>query len=71
MYQKCPICNGEGFVNSYGMPIKCSTCNGLKIIDTITGRPPVVDPIVNEQGINHQNYSNVGTGTITKTKGVL
>lgn len=43
MYQKCPICNGDGKVlnlNGTVMFSVCSTCNGTKIIDSVTGLPP-------------------------------
>lgn len=43
-YQKCPICNGTGKINTYGLSTLtmeiCDTCNGTKIIDDITGLPP-------------------------------
>lgn len=36
MYQKCPICEGKGtHEEKY-----CSTCNGAKIISSLTGLPP-------------------------------
>ena len=38
MWQKCPICNGTGRDVNYNY---CTVCNGYKIIDTITGFPPV------------------------------
>lgn len=38
MYQKCPVCNGTGIGN--GKVGYCTTCNGSKIINTITGLPP-------------------------------
>jgi excinuclease UvrABC ATPase subunit len=44
MWQKCPICNGEGRVtaNSYSSSVfqQCTVCNGMKIINKITGLPP-------------------------------
>jgi DnaJ-class molecular chaperone len=40
MWQKCPICNGTGkdplFQEKY-----CTVCNGYKIINELTGLPPV------------------------------
>lgn len=39
-YQKCPICNGTGKSESGS---KCETCNGKKIINTITGEPPICE----------------------------
>jgi hypothetical protein len=43
MWQKCPLCEGEGFLRSNieSIPFfKCSVCNGRKIISEITGLPP-------------------------------
>ena len=43
MWQKCPICLGTGIDNSiiiFNKVIKCVTCDGKKIINTITGSPP-------------------------------
>lgn len=44
MWQKCPVCNGEGRVSTYGTTTsvfqQCSVCNGMKIISTLTGLPP-------------------------------
>ncbi len=40
-FQKCPICNGTGVLNSqYSVNSVCSTCNGAKIISELTGLPP-------------------------------
>ena len=40
MWQKCPICNGTGkdplFQEKY-----CTVCNGYKIINELTGLPPI------------------------------
>lgn len=44
MWQKCPICNGEGTVPNYGVVTSlfsvCPTCNGTRIISEINGLPP-------------------------------
>jgi hypothetical protein len=44
MWQKCPICNGEGTVPNYGTVSSlfsvCPTCNGTRIISEINGLPP-------------------------------
>lgn len=36
-FQKCPACNGRGWVE---ISVRCSVCKGEKIINTITGKPP-------------------------------
>lgn len=44
MWQKCPICNGEGKLyngsTSSAVYRVCDTCNGAKIISELTGFPP-------------------------------
>lgn len=40
MYQKCPVCNGTGYDSQSSVAIKCSVCNGEKIISELTGKPP-------------------------------
>ena len=44
MFQKCPLCNGTGQDESWlvhnGSKPKCPTCNGKRIINTLTGNPP-------------------------------
>lgn len=40
-FQKCPICDGTGYVQYSGCgDVKCTVCNGEKIISELTGRPP-------------------------------
>ena len=42
MWQKCPVCLGTGIDNSiiiFNKKIKCTTCDGKKVINTITGNP--------------------------------
>ena len=51
-WQTCPKCFGQGFVwfpintphnetfVTNGNPYKCDVCNGKKIIDITTGKPP-------------------------------
>jgi hypothetical protein len=41
MYQRCPICQGDG--NIYppvGYAVICPTCKGKRIISDVTGKPP-------------------------------
>jgi hypothetical protein len=43
-WQKCPVCNGKG-ISEYRRLASCyievcSTCNGQKIINELTGHPP-------------------------------
>lgn len=48
-FQKCPLCNGTGFsYNQYSgnTQTPCSVCQGLKIINTITGQPPKKQPVI-------------------------
>ncbi len=46
MFQECPICKGEGTItvsNTVSYTKKsCPTCEGTRIISTLTGLPPVV-----------------------------
>jgi len=50
MWQKCPICNGSGFVHPYyettnGLHTNvCPTCNGDRIISSLNGKPPSYKP---------------------------
>lgn len=41
MWQKCPICNGEGSVEMFHGFKECKVCKGEMIISVLTGRPPV------------------------------
>jgi hypothetical protein len=45
MWQACPVCKGDGEVNNIHGPcilkVKCTVCEGKKIISTLTGHPPV------------------------------
>jgi hypothetical protein len=46
-FQKCPICNGTGddpFVLELPRSTyPCPTCKGVRIIDDVTGLPPVIE----------------------------
>jgi hypothetical protein len=54
MYQKCPICQGTGAdVNSLEKTSKdqvCPICKGKRIIDSVTGRPPLTEDNSNNKG---------------------
>lgn len=44
-YQQCPVCQGSGTVFaplSSTTSAVCTVCNGRKIIDTLTGLPPLL-----------------------------
>jgi hypothetical protein len=57
MYQKCPICHGEGTVTQplSTSPFKtCPTCRGARIISTVNGLPPaseVSEPKLFQAGV--------------------
>ena len=40
MWQKCPICNGTGKDPLFQEKC-CTVCNGYKIVNELTGLPPV------------------------------
>lgn len=46
MWQKCPICNGDGFIPTSGSSTSrmCPTCKGMRIISESTGLPPWYEP---------------------------
>jgi hypothetical protein len=49
MWQKCSICNGTGldpncFIINNNPP-KCPVCKGKRIINTLTGKPPIDDRV--------------------------
>jgi hypothetical protein len=65
-WQKCPICHGTG-IGLSAHSLVCSTCSGYKIINTVTGLPPVppkiqqsstgnIDPIEPAIWPNSYNY---------------
>ena len=49
MWQKCPICKGTGLDSNHLVfndePPKCPTCKGKRIINTLTGNPPIDDKV--------------------------
>ena len=61
MWQKCPICKGTGldpncFIINNNPP-KCPVCKGKRIINSLTGKPPVDDTIETETlNINEVTY---------------
>ena len=56
MWQKCPICLGTGIDKSnvtFNKKNKCPTCDGKKVINTITGNPPnIYEKNISEDRIN-------------------
>ena len=59
MWQKCPICDGEGRVTGNGTTSSvhqvCPVCKGARIISELNGLPP--KPIsTNEVVFTHPNY---------------
>jgi hypothetical protein len=46
-WQKCPICEGSGFVIGVGdTEEECPTCEGKRIISDIDAKPPVTRPAI-------------------------
>lgn len=40
-FQKCPVCNGTGKHSEFGLTdATCPVCEGKRIINEMTGRPP-------------------------------
>ena len=56
MWQKCPICNGTGR-DSFYQDKYCTTCNGYKIINELTGLPPTKTKEIKEVKSNLENLS--------------
>ncbi len=56
MWQKCPICLGTGIEKSnvtFNKKNKCPTCDGKKVINTITGNSPnIYEKNISEDRIN-------------------
>jgi hypothetical protein len=74
MWQKCPICNGKGYINELlanGSSSTCPTCNGTRLISELTGNPPselnskTSTPYINHKGcieymeVNMQHVNTV------------
>lgn len=55
MWQKCPICNGNGFVE---VGKTCPTCKGERIINKLTGKPPVKKKVLEDLVIKTKPLSN-------------
>ncbi len=41
MWQKCPVCEGSGKQINMLKDDTCSVCEGKKIINGLTGKPPI------------------------------
>ncbi len=57
MYQRCPLCNGTG-INSTSLKTnkveECTVCNGEKIINSETGKPPKKEDTINELKLHEE-----------------
>ncbi len=49
-FQKCPVCEGTGQVQRFGVNPVCHVCSGHGIIDEVTGQPPVSVTTVSSTG---------------------
>ena len=59
MWEKCSICNGTGldpncFIINNNPP-KCPVCKGKRIINSLTGKPPI-DDTIETSDINEVTY---------------
>ena len=78
MWQKCPICDGEGRVTSNGLSSSvhqvCPTCNGARIISELNGLPAQASPTVSKMEIAHtamtKQFTNLESMGITIPLGV-
>ena len=79
MWEKCTICNGKGLDPNYFInnnTPKCPVCKGKRIINTLTGNPPVDDVIETETsninkvkyrgGLDEKKYSILNKNPILK-----
>jgi len=76
-FQKCPICNGSGndpWIGEIPLSLSsytkhpCPTCNGARIINELTGIPPVIEekhnlfePLKTSTQKTIQNGSNISS----------
>lgn len=71
MWQKCPICNGEGKISNTGTSSStfqtCPTCQGNRIISKVSGLPPatVIDTIPTSSPDSHSTKPTQGRGDVT------
>ena len=78
MWQKCPICDGEGRVTSNGLSSSvhqvCPTCNGARIISELNGLPAQASPTVSKMEIAQtamtKLFTNLESMGITIPQGV-
>jgi len=55
MWEKCPICKGTGEVvkselEKFSNCAECPVCKGKRIIDSVSGKPPVTENDSNNKG---------------------
>ena len=82
-FQKCPICEGTGndpyITIGSQLEYPCPTCKGARIIDDVTGFPPItqkqhnifesvistIDPIIPNQNTNSNNSTQTPTQDVS------
>lgn len=64
-FQKCPICQGSGsdpFIVSGSLTsYPCPTCKGARIIDEVTGLPPIIEEKHNFFKFTNSNTNSTAT----------
>lgn len=68
MYQKCPVCNGDGIkpCESFNQQyvIVCKPCNGMGIISSVTGLPPQPNGSIEITNLTPHSLQQPNTGTL-------
>ena len=54
-WQVCPLCQGSGMEGAYG--IRCSICDGMKIINEANGNPPERKGAIGDPWVRPQNLT--------------